>query len=121
MTIIEKCERGLALAKELGLNDNQTKELMALILELPYFKFNLNPPVTVPATPIVPWIPNTPTWPGIGGPVYPGDTIITYGVAPGSTDFGGITLCACSPVGQPHSDSCKSGDSIFEAHKAHDH
>ena len=112
-TNIHKIERALAFAKEVGLNDEQVKELMAMVLGLVNLKFS-----SIPATPIVPWIPNTtPGYPGI----YPGDTIISYGVVPVDTDPNSVTWCACAPRGQPHSDSCKSGDSLFEMHKLHDH
>lgn len=124
MNNILKIERALAFAKELNLTDEQVKELMAMVLGLVNFKFN-----TTPSTPIVPWQPQPfPSWPngiGTGGPIYPGDTIITYGVAPaptsvdvvkamngimGSSFFGLNTQgCACSPVGQPHHDNCKAG------------
>jgi hypothetical protein len=114
MTLILKIERALAFAKELGLNDNQTKELMALVLELPYFKLNLpSQPITQP----LPWIaPNTPMWPNgfsTDGPVYPGDTIITYSVCPPRPDIQSINTCACSSA-KEHSDSCKAADSLFK-------
>lgn len=123
MNNIQKIERALAFAKEVNLTDEQVKELMAMVLGLVNLKFNITPP-----TPIVPWTPQpgTPMWPngiGTGGPLYPGDTIITYGIAPGSTDvvqvmngimgdsFFGLNThgCACSPVGQPHNEACKAG------------
>lgn len=85
MNLIEKIERALVLAKELGLNDNQTKELMALILELPYFKLNLNTPAIN--------APHVPIWPTTL-PSYPSDTI--------------ITCCSCSTFGQPHASSCEA-------------
>lgn len=85
MTLIEKIERALSLAKELGMNDFQTKELMALVIEVPFFKIT-SPPQ------IIPWTaPNTTPW-GTGD--MPRDTIITN--------------CACSPDGIQHSDSCKA-------------
>ena len=66
MTTIERLEKALAFAKELNLNDNQTKELFSLILE-PAFKITWTPtqptmvPFTVPSVPAQPW--NTPQWP----------------------------------------------------------
>lgn len=70
MNLILKIERALAFAKELGMNDNQTKELMALILELSPFKINWQ-------------FPNTPNSPPISADpvIYPNnrDTIVTWG------------------------------------------
>ena len=103
MTLILKIERALELVKELGLNDGQTKDLMALILELPNIKFNS------------PWtLPNVPQWPN-------GDTIITYGTAAPKKEHFINWNCACSPIGSPHSDGCKSRDSLIKTHDLHDH
>lgn len=93
---IQKIERALAFAKEVNLNDEQVKELMAMVLGLVNFKITV--PWTQPVT--------TPNWPGQIGPAYLGDTIITYGVCEGGSILG--QSCACSPRGQPHSDDCKA-------------
>jgi|SRR5689334_6312063 len=96
MTLIEKIERALAFARELGMNDVQTKELMLMILEQPYFRIT-TPPNQTPLPGTIPWIPGTPMWgPNSGDYGCPG-------VLPPNT-----TLCACSPDGVNHSDSCKA-------------
>jgi len=59
MTLINKLERALAFAKELNLNDLQTKQLFDLVLENASVKIN--------------WVPNQ-TYPA---PAWPDGTIIT--------------------------------------------
>lgn len=154
MMLIAKIERALAFAKELGLNDQQTKELMAMILELSYFKLLESAPIVQPMPWTLPLSPTYPQW-DPNQPFRIGDIVSTgkdYQVYHGVTmqpqvhgtleDFvaGRATSCdlpvgeiitgtfrvpgsncACSPVGQPHSDSCKSADSLFEQHKHFDH
>jgi hypothetical protein len=90
MTLIEKIERALALAKELGMNDYQTKELISLVIEVPFLKIT-TPPQTVPWTApnTIPWMPPA-QW---GGQLPPNTTLIN---------------CACSPDGYNHADSCKA-------------
>ena len=57
MTLILKIERALAFAKELNLNDNQTRELMALILEVPTIKWNIGTSPSWPNIQPMPWNP----------------------------------------------------------------
>lgn len=101
MTLLEKIERALALAKELSFTDQQTRELMSLVLDLPITKIIahpltfpniqplpwISPPYTPPQT--FPWDPNT-TGPYIGD----GTRITCYGVA----ESEGATLV---PTGWP--------------------
>lgn len=96
MTLILKIERALEFAKELGLSDNQTKELMAMILELPYFKLLESTPITRPEPPFT--IPLSPTYPN-WDPNQP-------------FRVGDITVTNCK------SDNC---DSMVEQHKHFDH
>ena len=71
MTLLEKLERTLALARELGMNDKQVEELMSVVLGLPITRITYQQPQTLP---FIPWgvgtIPNTDT------PPFPGTTII---------------------------------------------
>jgi hypothetical protein len=110
MILILKIERAVAFAKELGLSDEQTKELMVLILELPNFK--MTPIYTPPITQPTPWTPFGPTYgdcPGIVPPVYTSDPMVIS-----SSDKKYIQTndnlvgCSCAPVGRPHDDSCKA-------------
>lgn len=131
MNNIFKIERALVFAKEVNLNDEQVKELIAMVLGLFNFKLNIQPQ----QPPVVPWV--TPGWPNDG-------TTIIYGIPPQNTctleEFtrglgqsnttvqetlpvhpiisqdvsfkrDGINRlgCACSPIGTPHSDNCKAG------------
>lgn len=64
MTVVEKLERALALAKELNFNDLQTRELMSVVLDLPITKIIQQGSPWSPN--IIPWVfPNTP------GPIWP--------------------------------------------------
>ena len=105
MNNIVKIEHALAFAKEVGLNDEQVKELMAMVLGLVYFK--ISTPASTGGWPhIVPFSPGTPIWPnGIG----PNDAQITVTNQEPKLFFGINTMgCACSPLGSPHSDNCKA-------------
>lgn len=63
MTLLQKLERALDLARDLSMNDQQVKELVTIIIG--------SAPI-VPWVPTVPWTPNTaPSW-----PQWPNDTII---------------------------------------------
>lgn len=92
MTLVLKIERALAFAKEVGLNDKQVKDLMAMILDLPNFQFEFlrTQPAAIPITQPSPWMPQ-----------YPNDTIIC---TPPTVSWN----CSCSPIGQYHSDDCKA-------------
>lgn len=78
MTVVEKLERALVLSKELGFTDQQVKELVSLILDLPITKMyplpgpQMQPPPWI--QPLTPWQPYT-TGPFIGD----GTTITCYG------------------------------------------
>lgn len=75
MNLLEKLERALVLAKEIGLSDQQTRELMSVVLDLPITKVTLQSSPSI----MVPWTQPLPVMLPSPWPYGPGDTILTCG------------------------------------------